>query len=177
MKNVTTSKSNTAPSLSDLNKFNRQFLASIEGLGWEEATQASMKVKDMTSTYRNKLLASLAGKTVTVKGFIIDKTSVTNYTIALATIYIDGCLIDTLHHINVYVDILSNASDLRIGGQIYKGCGNYDVRELTTTLEDNKLDNVTFSECQPVEFTGISYSYKGKWSVGTERQVEYGANY
>jgi hypothetical protein len=178
MKNVITLKSNTAsPSLSDLNRSNRQFLTSIEGLGWQEASIASRGAEKITNDYRNKLLASLAGKTVTVKGFVMDKTSVTNYTIALASIYIDGCLIDTLHHINVYVDILSNAANLHIGGQTYKGCGNYDVRELTKTLEDNKLDNVTFSECQPVEFTGICYSYKGKWSVGTERQVEYGANY
>jgi hypothetical protein len=178
MKKTITLKSSTAgSSLSDLNKLNRQFLASIEDLGWQEASFASKNAEKMTSDYRNKLLSSLAGKTVTVKGFVMDKTSVTNYTIALASIYIDGCLIDTLHHINVYVDILSNASNLNIGGQTYKGCGKYDVRELTRTLEDNKLDNVTFSECQPVEFTGICYSYKDKWSVGTKRQAGYGANY
>ncbi len=162
--------------LNQLNKSNREFLSSIENLGWEEATDASMKVKSMTTDYRNRLLASLAGKSLTVKGYLIDKTSPTNYTIAFASIYLDGCLIDTLHHVNVYVDILSNLPILRIGGEKVEGKGNYCTLELTKTLMNHKLNNDSFLNCQKVEVIGTSYSYKDKWSIGTERQVNYATN-
>lgn len=162
--------------LSELNKANSEFLSSIENLGWEEATQASMQVKSMTTDYRNKLLAHLANKTLTVKGYLIDKTSPTNYTIAFASVYLDGNLVDILHHVNVYVDLLSNLSELNIGGQIVEGKGMYNTLSLTKTLTNNKINNVAFKNCQPVEITGISYSYKGKWSVGTDRQINYALN-
>jgi hypothetical protein len=162
--------------LSDLNKYNSEFLSSIENQGWLEATQTSMGVKSLTTDYRNRLLESLAGKTVTVKGHLIDKTSPTNYTIAFASIYLDGCFIDTLHHINVYVDILSNLPILHIGGIDVEGKGNYCTLELTKTLIEHKLNNVSFLDCQKIEVTGISYSYKGKWSIGTDRQVNYATN-
>lgn len=163
--------------MTNLNKSNREFLSSIENLGWEEATKASMKVKDsVTTPYRNALLQSLAGKEVTVKGYLIDKTSPTNYTVAYASVYLNGYLIDTLHHLNVYVDLLSNLPELNIGGVIVEGKGAYNTLTLTKTLMENKLSNKSFMNCQAVEFTGISYSYKGKWSVGTQRQVEYASN-
>jgi hypothetical protein len=179
MKTITLkSKTNSVPvPLSDLNKSNSKFLSSIENQGWLEATKASMEVKSMTTEYRNRLLASLAGKTVTVKGYLIDKTSPTNYTIAFASIYFDGCLVDTLHHVNVYVDILSNSPSLHIGGFDVEGKGNYSVVELTKTLMNHKLNNDSFLNCQQVVVEGISYSYKGKWSVGTERQVNYATEY
>jgi hypothetical protein len=163
--------------MANLNKSNREFLNSIENLGWEEATRASMNVKDsITTPYRNALLQSLAGKEVTVKGYLIDKTSPTNYTVAYASVYLNGYLIDTLHHLNVYVDLLSNLPELNIGGVIVEGKGDYNTLTLSKTLMENKLSNKSFMDCQVVEFTGISYSYRGKWSVGTQRQVDYASN-
>jgi hypothetical protein len=164
--------------LQELNKINTSTIEAIlNSDSWEESTNYSMGVKAYTTEYRNKLLASFAGRTITVKGYLIDKTSPTNYTVALATVYLDGARIDTLHHINVYVDMLSNSSSLTIGGRTVEGKGKYDVRLLTENLKQNKLNDTPFYDCEPVEVEGIAYSYRGKWSVGTHRQVRYAATH
>jgi hypothetical protein len=162
--------------MTNLNKLNREFLESVQDLPGSEAHCANLSMRHITDTYKSNLLKAFAGKTVTVKGYLIKKDSPTNYTLGLAAIYFDGVYIDTIQHLNVYVDLLSNLPNLNIGGQIVEGKGTYNTLELAKTLEQNTLEDKPFNQCQLVEVTGISYSYRNKWSVGTERQVQYAAN-
>jgi hypothetical protein len=160
-----------------LNKQNRDFLASITDLGWQETMDASVKVQEsITTPYRNMLLASLAGKTVTIKGHVINKTNEYNYTIGFVSIYIDGNYIDTVHHLNAYVDILSN-KEIYINRSVTLPVeGDYDVDVLTKNLYENIRNNVSYNQCEAVEFTGIVFPYNDKWSIGTARQIEYTLN-
>lgn len=164
-----------------LNQLNADLLAQIADLSWEDATKLGQTKDNLANTtaYRNALLKSLEGRVVTVKGYLVNKTNPVNYTVGNACIYVDGHKVDTVQHISVYADLLS-ASDMNIGGVVHKCNGNYSLKELTETFYANKDSNVPYLECQPVEFTGISYSYSKRgcinYSIGTERQVAYAAN-
>lgn len=173
-------KLNKKVTLSTLNAFNASLLAEIENLDWTEATALGQKSKNLANTtdYKNALFKALDGKTVVVKGYLVNKTNPWNYTVGNASIYVDGVLVDTLQHISIYADLLSN-SDLHFGDQVCKGEGVYSLKELTSTLTNNIVNNVSYLNCQKVEFSGVVYSYvtKGKgltkYSVGTARQVAF----
>jgi hypothetical protein len=160
-----------------LKKFNADLINTISVLNWEEATGICGLHFNLNKTtrYRNMLLACLAGKELHVKGILVNQTNPLNFTVGNAAVYYNGAFIDTIQHINVYADLLSKDS-IVIGGCPTPGKGQYSLNELSKTLEDNIIDNIQYVDCQSVEFTGISYSYGSKWSIGTERQVEYALN-
>lgn len=167
----------SSTSLPVLRKFNADLINRISELNWEKATAMCGLHSNLNKTtrYRNMLLACLAGKELHVKGILVNQTNPLNFTVGNAAVYYNGDLIDTVQHINVYADLLSKDS-MVIGGWPTLGKGQYSLKELSRTLEDNILNNIQYVECQAVEFTGISYAYQDKWSIGTERQVEYALN-
>jgi hypothetical protein len=165
----TSSTSQTA-----LRNFNADLINTVSDLNWEEATEICglHSNLDKTTKYRNMLLESLDGKELHVKGILVNQTNPLNFTVGNAAIYYNGAFIDTIQHISIYADLLSKDS-MVIGGWSTPGKGQYSLNKISRILEDNMLDNIPYVECQAVEFTGISYSYRGKWSIGTERQVGY----
>lgn len=164
--------------LIELNKINSKIVeASKELSTWSECTDLGLSTAADTTDYRNRLLKGNAGRRVSCKGYVVEEARGWNYTVALVEIRTEeGYLIDTLQHVNVYADLLANHT-LPIGGRTIRGEGKYEIEELSSNLRANISKNTTFTKCEEVEFEGIVYEYAaGKWSVGTQRQVEYAAN-
>jgi hypothetical protein len=163
-------KSLLKKTLTELNQLNQEVLQHLVDLPWNEARAYSTPVEKETSIYRSMLLQNFDGRTLTVKGNLIGKDLYDNYVIGFASIYLDGILLDTVHHLSIYYDCLDNKYE-----------GTYDMEELNQVLLVERESNTPYNHCQLVEVTATVYSYtdkrgQNKWSIGTARQIDYAKN-
>jgi len=145
--------------LTQLNKTNREAVEAIKtSTTYQENMHRGKPYLQDAAAYRNALLKSIEGETITVKGYVISEFRKDNFTIACAEIYYKGKLVDTLHHLNVYIDLLED---------------KYSKEELVNSALGCKEDNLAPVKALFVEIEGLVYSYGNKYSVGTSRQVAY----
>lgn len=145
--------------LNQLNKINREGVEAIKGsVSFQDNLRKGKRYLKDAADYRNKLLKTLEGKEVELKGYLVDEFSKNNYTIVCAEVYYKGVLIDTLHHLNIFEDMFH---------------GKYSKKELNNSVENCKKHNVAPLKSLYVELRGEVYRYGAKYSVGTSRQVSY----
>lgn len=150
---------NNMKTLAQLNKLNQEGVEAIRTSStFKENLYRGKPYLQDAALYRNKLLKSMEGETVTIKGYVIAEFHKDNFTIACAEVYYKGKLVDTLHHLNVYIDLLNR---------------RYSTQELVTSVSGCQDDNLAPVEALFVEIQGLVYSYGNKYSVGTRRQVAY----
>ena len=141
--------------LTQLVKLNRIAVEEIKSAkDWEENKIISSRHLQIGNEYRNRLLKNFEGQEVTFKGYIVDEYTKCNFTVTCIEIYYKGSLIDTVHHLNLFFDALSN----------------YSLQELRTSIQKCVGDALF------VEGRGTVFSYRGKYSIGTARQIAYVRN-
>jgi len=138
--------------LSQLVKLNHIAIKEIKSAkDWRENQSISTRHLKVGNEYRNRLLKNFDGEKVTFKGYVVDEYTKNNFTVACIEIYYKGSLIDTVHHINLFRDILSN----------------YTSNELLASTQK------CISNALVVEGSGTVFSYGSKYSIGTARQIAY----
>lgn len=162
-------------SLQELNKINRLAVELTEkATTFSENMEIFRKYERDVEAYRNALLKSLAGKEVTVTGYLTAQHKSGNYALTCVEVNINGCVVDTIHHLNVYKDIVTRGSSV-INGVWEQHYGDYDHHEVIAESKRGIENNVPPSQVMRVTCRGIVYQYKHKWSVGSQRQVEWAA--
>lgn len=156
--------------LQQLNKINASAVNNTLTSDYNQSFNIFSKHGKACGEYRNALLKSLNGRTIQFKGFLTDEAKKGNFTLNCVEIRINGALVDTLQHLNVFQDLLANHP--LFGGSM-KGEGNYSLRVLQDAAYESKCENLTTQDCMVVEGEGIVYSYGAKYSIGTERQVAW----
>ena len=159
--------------LQQLNKINTQAVQETEAATtFEENMNIFRKYNADVEAYRNTLLKSLAGKEVTVTGYLAAEHKRGNFTLVCVEVRIDGCLVDTIHHLNVYKDILIKGYSW-INGVKTNHTGDYGFHDVIEAAQQGTKSNIPPSKSMKVTCRGIVYQYRNKWSVGSPRQVEY----
>lgn len=159
--------------LQQLNKVNQAAcIETSEASTYTKSIEVFKKYEKGCEKYRTKLLSSLEGKVVEFKGFLVAEHSYGNFSVVLIDILYKGVKIDTLHHLNLYKDLLSSDTVI-IGGRPVQGEGKYSMEEMILECEVIKTTNKANIDSMKVEGKGIVYCYKGKWSIGTQRQIDY----
>lgn len=162
--------------LAQLNKINAQAVQETEAATtFDQNMEIFRKYNADVEAYRNALLKSVAGKEVSVTGYLTAEHKRGNYTLTCVEVSIDGKVIDTIHHLNVYKDIVTRGYSWINGVKTYH-TGDYNFHDVICAAQQGVENNVPPSQSMKVTCRGISYQYKNKWSVGSQRQVEYAAS-
>lgn len=163
-------------SLKELNKINSIACQLTEqAQSFDENMAIFNKYKVDVEAYRNALLKSLLGKEVTIKGYLTAQHKASNYTLTCVEIYIGATLVDKVHHLNIYKDILTKGESY-VNGIMTPHYGDYDHRVIIRESMLGLQENIPPSKLKKVTCRGIVYSYRNKWSVGSRRQAEYAQN-